>query len=135
MIRGGLRYSCKLRGEEMYIKEIIQFCKENREADMCISDGVYSVMCYAYPIDEIAVNKKVNTLYGFMCSEIIKSSSNICCVKKLAKYYAYSITAKVVSIDCSIVQIGDLQINLDTYIPNDIMEGDYVSFSVARLDL
>ena len=33
-----------------------------------------------------------------------------------------------------IVQIGGLFIYLDEYIPNDILNGDYISFSVIRFD-
>lgn len=119
----------------MYIKEIIQINKKDCEADICVSDGQYSVICYAYPIDRVTMNKKVDIIYGFGCSDVVKSSSNIYCVKKLAKHYAYELTTKVVSKNSSIVQIGDLQIYLDTFIPNDISTGDYISFSVLRLDI
>ena len=119
----------------MYISKIISFNREDSEADLCITDGDYSVICYAHPAKTIAVNQKVSGIYGFLCTEIVKSCKQNCGINKLSPYYAYLLTAKVISKKSSIVQVGNLKIHLDTEIPNDILEGDYVSFRVQRLDL
>lgn len=119
----------------MHISKIICFNKEDSEADLCISDGDYSVICYAYPTKTIAVDQKVSGLYGYLCTDIVKSFDHHYCINKLRQYYAYLLTAKIISKNSSIVQVGDLKIYLDTEIPNDIFEGDYVSFRVQRLDL
>lgn len=42
---------------------------------------------------------------------------------------------KVLSKKERIVCVGGLKIRLDEYIPNDISDGEYVSFEVQRLDL
>ena len=42
---------------------------------------------------------------------------------------------KVLSKKERIVCVGELKIRLDEYIPNDISDGEYVSFEVQRLDL
>lgn len=119
----------------MHISKIISFNREDSEAELCISDGDYSLICYAYPTKTIAIDQKVSGLYGFLCTDIAKSFDHHYCINKLGQYYAYLLTAKVISKNSSIVQLGSLKIYLDTEIPNDISEGDYVSFRVQRLDL
>lgn len=119
----------------MYISKILNFNREDGEAELCITDGDYSVICYAYPTKTIAINQKVSGIYGFLCSEIVKSFENNYCINKLPQYYAYLLTAKVISKNGRIVQIGNLKIYLDTEFPKDILEGDYVSFRVQRLDI
>ena len=119
----------------MHISKIISFNREDSEAELCISDGDYSVICYAYPIKTIAVNQKISVIDGFLCTELVKSFKPNYGINKLSQYYAYILTAKVISKKSSIVQVGNLKTHLDTEIPNDILEGDYVSFRVQRLDL
>ena len=119
----------------MQISNILNFDRKDTEAELCISDGDYSVICYAYPVKSIAINQTVSGIYGFMCTEIVKSTDQHYCVKKLSQYYAYSLTAKVVSKHDRVIRIGDLIIHLDSEIPHDVAEGDYISFRVQRLDV
>lgn len=119
----------------MHINKIIHFNREDREAELCISDGDYSVICYAYPVESISVNQDVNELYGFLCTDISRSYECDYLIKKLPQYYAYCLNAKVVSRNDCTVQIGKITICLDSEIPKDIFDGDYVSFHVQRLDL
>ena len=58
-----------------------------------------------------------------------------CAVSKLPPCFAYHMTGKVLSKKERIVCVGELKIRLDEYIPNDISDGEYVSFEVQRLDL
>ena len=44
-------------------------------------------------------------------------------------------TGKVLSKKERIVCVGELKIRLDEYIPNDLSDGEYISFEVQRLDL
>ena len=37
----------------MYIKEIVCADKEDSEADVIISDGVYTIKCYMYPVTDV----------------------------------------------------------------------------------
>lgn len=119
----------------MYIDKIIYFSKKDKEADIQISDGRYSVICYAYPVECVMVNQRVNSLYGFDCSNIVKYNTKKYSIKKLSEYYAYSFIGKVMSLEDSIVKVGDIKIYLDTKIPGDILKGEYISFTLSRLDL
>lgn len=118
----------------MYITDIVYFSKEDSEAEVSVSDGCYTVNCYAYPCDIVLVNQHVNTIYGFECTNITRLNETKYAIKKLSQHYAYQLVAKVMDNESGIVRIGDLFINLDNSIPKDIMNGEYIAFSVVRLD-
>lgn len=118
----------------MFISDILYFNKEDSEAEVSVSDGRYTVNCYAYPVKIVSVNQRVKTVYGFGCTNITKSKERKYAVKKLSQYFAYLLTAQVVDTERGIVRIGELFIYLDDFIPGDIINGDYVTFSVSRLD-
>lgn len=118
----------------MYIKDILYFNKEDSEAEVSISDGYYIVNCYAYPCDRVLVNQRINIIYGFECANIIRLNKNKYAIKKLPQHYAYQFAAQVVDNGSEIVRVGDLFIKLDNSIPKDIINGEYIAFSVLRLD-
>ena len=119
----------------MYISDIIEFSKADREADVCVSDGRYSIMGYLFPADRVRVKQGVTAVLTLDCSNIVKEDKPLIRIEKLQQHYAYSITAQVLSQQAGTVQIGGICIQLDTSIPKDIMDMDYVSFSVLRLDV
>lgn len=75
----------------MYIKEIVCADKEDSEADVIISDGVYTIKCYMYPVTDVLVNQKINVIYAFECTDIMRVQSIKYEIKKLQGYYAYMI--------------------------------------------
>lgn len=119
----------------MFVDRVLHFNQADREADVIVSDGIYAVICYACPVNVIEVKQKICAIYGFQCTDIYKAFNHSYCIKKLTQYYAYALIAKVISKKQCIVQIGNLRIYLDSPIPNDIAEGEYISFSVLRLDI
>lgn len=118
----------------MYIFDIEELNEDDNEADIIVSDGHYQLLCYAYPVKKLTINQKVNCIFGFACSDVVKAAYDYYDVLKLPQYYAYELNAKVVSKKKNVVKVGDLCIHLDTVIPKDIPDNDYVSFSVMRLD-
>lgn len=82
----------------------------------------------------VVVNQCVNSIYGFDCSNIVRSNKKEFQIVKLSSYYAYLITAQVVDRNKGLVRIGMLFIYLDAPIPKDILNGNYVTFKVMRMD-
>lgn len=119
----------------MRIKNILYFSKEDQEAEVIISDGDYDLICYACPIDTLERSAGIRELFAFSCMDIVRADERRCSVKKLPQHYAYAMTAKVHSKQKGIVCLGKLRIRLDGDIPNDISDGEYISFRVQRLDL
>ena len=124
-----------LDGGKMFIKRIIEFAKQDLEADILVSDGQFSLLCYAFPVKEVSIGQHISALLSYGCSEVVKSDIQVLSIKKLQSYYAYSLTALVHSRKKNIVRLGDLYMELDRALPKDIFEGDFVSFSVIRFDV
>ena len=118
----------------MFITDILYFNKEDSEAEVSVSDGRYTVNCYAYPCDRVFIKQRINTIYGFECKNIIRLNEAKYVIRKLSQHYAYQLVAQVVDNENGVVRIGDLFINLDNSIPKDIVNGEYITFSVLRLD-
>ena len=118
----------------MYISRIIEYCKEDHEADVCVSDGHYSVVCYVYSLEDIFVGQRVSIVCAFGCDNILRCDKTTFVVEQLPQQYKIAFTAQVVSRDEAIVRIGDVVIVLDSNIPGDIRNGEYISCNAIRLD-
>ena len=56
-------------------------------------------------------------------------------VRKMPQYFSYFLTAQVIESEKKVVRIGNIIINIDSPIPKDIINGEYIDFFVSRLDL
>lgn len=118
----------------MYIREIVEYYRDDNEAEVLVSDGSFDLVCYLFPAKNLQVGQVVEVIYAFNCSNIVINSAGEYHVEKKGGYYSYVLTAKVVDRKNQLVIIGDLLIRIDVAIPADIMDGQYISFSVLRLD-
>lgn len=118
----------------MYIKKIVQISKDDSEADIYVSDGVFDILCYVNPLGTIAEHKQITSVYGFMCSDVVRTEKKVASIVKLPEYYAYRIIGKIFSKGERIIQLGGILIHLDTEIPNDMEDGEFVSVAVLRFD-
>ena len=118
----------------MYISEILELNKNDKEADVYVSDGNYNIMCYIYPIDSVQIGAVIKKIITYGCKKITRTNDCLFNVEKLSDYYSYFITAKVKSREENLVVIGNILVQLDDYIPNDISDEEYVSFFVERFD-
>ncbi|MBR2466703.1 MAG: hypothetical protein IKB38_07245 [Clostridia bacterium] len=119
----------------MFIKKIISFDKESGEADVCVSDGTYEVLCYSCSFSEMLKSKQIDCIYAFGCEDVYKSSLQSFDIIKNEQYYAYFFVAQVISKSLKRVRVGELIIEIDSYIPNDIFDGEYVWCSAQRFDV
>lgn len=58
----------------MVITEIVNFNKEDSEAEVRVSDGDYSVECYVYPAEMSVFEKQSNVIDGMCCKNIVKAN-------------------------------------------------------------
>lgn len=118
----------------MYIKQIVSIDTISGEADVVVSDGLYELLCYNYQSAKFALNMDVDELSILFSEHIMKSSNPQFFINKLSGYYAYHLQGKVIDVNEPTIIIGDLTINLDKMLPNDIVEGDFVEFIAQRID-
>lgn len=119
----------------MYVQDVLHFDQSGKEAELIVSDGAYEVLCYAYPIDAVKTGMTISGLSGFSCTNVVRAAEQRYAVSKLPPYFAYNLTGKLISKQEGFVQVNNLKISLDAHIPNDLSDGEYVSFDVLRLDL
>ena len=119
----------------MFIKRIESFDKESGEADVYVSDGTYEVLCYSCSFNEALKSKQIDCIYALGCEDVYKSSLQSFDMIKNQSYYAYSFVAQVISKSLKRVRVGELIIEIDSYIPNDIFDGEYVWCSAQRFDI
>ena len=117
----------------MYISKVTYLDKEKQEADVWVSDGTHSVLCYLYPVDNQFVGQYISIIICFGCKNLQKSDCKVFQIKKLPSYYAYSVIAQVVS--SQTVRVGDIIIQINENIPADITTGDFISFDSLRFDI
>lgn len=118
----------------MFVKEVLCFDKKNGEGEVLVSDGVFLLKCYVYHHNCIIENQNVKQIIAFGCSTIYQATNSTCEITKIEDYFAYQLTAVLYSKKERIVQLGDILFSVDSYIPNDLQSGDFVSFSVRRFD-
>ena len=54
----------------MYVQDVLHFDQSGKEAELIVSDGVYEVLCYAYPIDAVKTGMTISGLSGFSCTNM-----------------------------------------------------------------
>ena len=119
----------------MHIQTVLHFDKGDGETEVIVSDGEYELLCHAFPIAAVEIGMPVSGLSGFSCSDVVRAENPRCGATKLPPYFAYHMTGILFSKQKRIVRVGGLEIDLDAYMPNDLSDGEYVSFDVQRVDL
>lgn len=119
----------------MFIKKIYDFDEDSGEAYLIVSDGTYDILCFcALYQNELQMLPAIEEVRTFLCDSIIKSDVEKYLIVKKNDYYSYHLQGKVLDIDKNIVSVGDIIIKLDTPIPKDIKNSEYIEFNVFRLD-
>ena len=121
----------------MWIKQIIKYYEGDVEADVIVTDGRFELMCYALYCEN-NVGDVDFTLTPFDCGDVMTSEVNEYRIQKLESgYYDYKLQGKLIAVekDVGTVQIGGIIISGVRCIPKDICVGEYVEFTVIRLEL
>lgn len=117
----------------MKIEKVNWIDAKAQEAEVIISDGVYSVTCFSCPLELQEQGIFNDTVHCLDVENIQKSFETSPLVKKGKGFYEYVLRGKF---EDGIVRIGGLQIDISNVaIPADIADGDVIEFNVSRLDI
>ncbi|MDE7454209.1 MAG: hypothetical protein K2M64_00065 [Clostridia bacterium] len=122
----------------MYIKKIIKLDKDDIDADIIVSDGKFDLLCYAWECENSVgdTNFELSPLMGH--ADIMTGDKREYKIQKLEDgHFDYKLQGKLIDIEkCrGKVQIGAIVIKDVCWIPRDIKVGDYIEFTVIRLDV
>jgi hypothetical protein len=110
--------------------------ESGKEADVTISDGTYSVVCFSCPFTLRENDTFVDKIYCLDAENIVKSLEDEPIIVKKDGFYEYLLRGKLEDKEYKIVRIGELQIDISEIdIPGDICNGDIIEFNVSRLDI
>ena len=126
----------------MPVIKMLQYDEDAQEAIVEITTSLHAAMhsfqvslkVFCHPISFPMIRSKVS-LFGFLVTNIVSENTIQAPQKTNGDYFSYHLFAKVLDVQHSRVQLGDIDIVLDCPIPKDIPVNSYISFDVTRLDL
>ena len=119
----------------MYIKEIHWIDKQIKEAEVTISDGIYTIVCFSCPC-EYKIGETLNDNINVLdIDNIVLSKSNDYQVIAMNKPFDYKVKG-MLSRDRDTLIVGGLTINVDSEeIPKDISGESFIEARVYRFDI
>lgn len=113
--------------------KLIYFDFEEKEADVLVRNNVGEFLCYIHPINTFDDLTKKFVLIAFLARNVKIADNDMYLISKISgDYYSFFFQGKL--IDANMIEIGDVNIKINDYIPNDIGIGDFVSFECNRVD-
>ena len=119
----------------MYIKNIQWINEQIKEAEVTVSDGVYSIVCFSCPC-KYSVGEVINDNIDVLDINNIKlSKTNEYKVTKINESFLYKIDGMLSDDRCTVI-IGKLTVNIESEkIPNDIIGGSFIEADIDRFDI
>jgi len=117
------------------IKKINWLSREIKEAEVNIFDGNFNVVVFSHPFNRKEDEIISALLYALNTDNIIISDIQKYYLNRISNTFSYHIIGIVVNKSKSQIKIGEFIIELDVELPNDIKNGDFVSFNCDRIDL
>ncbi|MEG0153664.1 MAG: hypothetical protein RR744_10930 [Cellulosilyticaceae bacterium] len=117
------------------IKNVERSDESQEEADVTISDGTYSVMCFSSSFMLKTNDEFKDKIYCFDVEDLCIATKSEPIVEKKDDFYEVFIRGKLEE-ENSVVYVGELVIDIsEAHIPKDICGGDMIEFSSSRLDI
>ena len=108
--------------------------KASGEADLLVTDGERELISYC-PLCRVKCPSDVDEITAFEAGGIMIADEPGYVIEKTdAGYFSYRLGGRVVKTEPPVVAIGGLRVTLDQPLPKDIKRGDFVVFTVDRLD-
>ena len=116
------------------IEEIKWLSKEDAEAEVWLSDGCYKLLCFAHPYKPEFENGGY-FLHTLGADHIVRSLKEEFEVQQINETFSHYLTGKLIDIKEKIIKVGEFNIYLDNFLPGDLVEEMFLSFSCERIDL
>ena len=107
---------------------------DSGEAFIKVSDGKFNLEVFAHPWCFGKGYILKHPLLTMNAKNISLSIDKATYATKLNAKFSYELVGILLSRCRKLVQVGDISIELDTPIPKDIQEGQFIKFRCERLD-
>ncbi len=114
-------------------RSVLEYNAESDEAVLQICEGEITLTAFSCPFVDVPMGKSI-MLHTLFAKNIYRTAIRRAPEKEDDHYFGHHIVAEVTSQKEGIVKLGSIYIQLDCPIPGDIQNGEYVEFSVDRLD-
>lgn len=119
----------------MYVSEVSWINKEINEAEVEVSDGVYSVLCFSHPFGYNIGDKIKENLHGFDVKDIMKVDTGVFYAEREDSTFVHIVAGKLCE-ECSVLSIGSIKINIEPdRVPKDLKDGDHIKVRISRIDI
>lgn len=120
----------------MFLKSINWIDKDAQEAEIIVSDGKVDILCFSHPFKKNLGDNLTEPIYCLDANGIVVSEKSEPVATRVGSSYSYSVCAKLIDIPGKQVLLGGINLCLeDAHFPADIIENNYIRFSVSRFDL
>ena len=122
----------------MFVKSIHWMDKEDKEAEVIVSDGKNEILCFSHPFSGAIGDILVNPLECMDAEEIQILDDENFNIEKIDPndYFEYKIGGKLISADKKLVLVGDLLLSLEGCdIPKDLKNNNFVTFITSRINI
>jgi hypothetical protein len=126
----------QVMNNNVFVKSIEFISNESQEALLELSDGVYFCTAFCHPCNRSvgeSIDEELCTLYA--SAIYLEKSTTTPYIESYLNGFGCKALGKLIDKENSIVQIGDIFIEMDSNLPGDLQNGDYVSFTCRRLDV
>lgn len=119
---------------KMRIEKIVWKNKASKEAEVYVTDGEFSILCFSQPCAYV-VGDVLEEPIRILDIHDVKIDEPKYTANQIGASYAYKIQGEV-DIEKSMIRISNIYIHVDTYkLPGDIVSGNYISAIVDRFDI
>ncbi|MDE9430164.1 hypothetical protein [Xenorhabdus bovienii] len=119
----------------MNIQVIEWLSKDAEEAILLVNDGQYECTVFSHPCKYNEGNCIENPLLAISVSGIQREGQDsVINIQKQDAHFSHFVIAEVMDKNSNLVRVGNIIIELDEPIPNDINPNDIISFSCNRID-
>ena len=120
----------------MKIVKIDWMNDEILEGILIVNSGEFTFQVFSHPcpykVDD-EIKKRLISLDEDHIVRVDEATSPM--IKQVGTTFRHDIIARVENVSGSLVSVADVMIELGSFLPGDIVEGDFVSFQSWRLSL
>jgi hypothetical protein len=125
-----------LTGEKMQVRNIKWLSVPAAEAEVEITDGIFTCIAFSCPC-EVAVNDKISEpLHVFDVQKAMLVKNTEPGIWQLNNNgLERKVIAELIDVSKKLLMVGNIMLVVDDYLPGGLEQGDLVELECARIDL